>query len=271
MKEMSFFAIVCVLFLGILNVGASSPGHQPINIIVILDTSDRISNDGQVESDIEIVKEIVAQFDNLVKNHLQQIDVSNESIGYAHCLTFVVPDQPKTPPIPPNLIRALEIRDPGAGNGYPEFKSHKQSLLAQVPKLYDFVQQSQQTGSDIWGWFQDEAHDYLRKGYQNRIICLSDGYLIFDNDIQVERPKGTCMYVQGGKIDMNKPLVPVDEGFTDYSISFLMVEIDMKDQGDFENMKKYWGTWMEKMGIKETNFAKRGRWLRKIQSFILPE
>ena len=79
------------------------------------------------------------------------------------------------------------------------------------------------------------------------------------------------MYIREGKIDMSKPLVPVDEGFTDYSISFLMVEIDMKDQGDFENMKKYWGTWMEKMGIKETNFAKRGRWLRKIQSFILPE
>ena len=144
-------------------------------------------------------------------------------------------------------------------------------MLSQVPELYDFVQQYRQTGSDIWGWFQDEAQDYLRKGYQNRIICLSDGYLIFDEGIQAQRPKGTCMYVRAGKIDMNKPLAPVDKGFTDYSVSFLMVEIDMKDQGDFENMKKYWGTWLEKMGIKETNFAKRGRWLRKIQSFILPE
>ena len=110
---------------------ASTQGHQPINIIVILDTSDRISQNGQVESDIEIVKEIVAQFDDLVKKHLQQIDVSNESIGYAHRLAFVVPDQPRTPAIPPNLIRALEIRDPGEGNGYPEFENHRQSLLAQ--------------------------------------------------------------------------------------------------------------------------------------------
>ena len=251
MKEMSIFSIVCVLFLGILNVGASTQGHPPINIIVLLDTSDRISKKGQVESDIEIVKEIVARFDDLVKNHLQQIDVSdNESIRYAHCLTFVVPDQPRTPAIPPNLIRALEIKDPGKGNGYPEFKTHRQSLLSQVPELYDFVQQYRQTGSDIWGWFQDEAQDYLRKGYQNRIICLSDGYLIFDEGIQAQRPKGTCMYVRAGKIDMSKPLAPVDKGFTDYSVSFLMVEIDMKDQGDFENMKKYWGTWLEKMGIK---------------------
>ena len=200
MKDMSFFVIACVLFFGILNVGASTPGHQPINIIVVLDTSDRISNEGQVESDIEIVKEIVAQFDDLVKKHLQQIDVSdNESIGYAHRLTFVVPDQPRTPAIPSNLMRALEIKDPGKGNGYPEFENHKQSLLSQVPKLYDFIQKNKQTGSDIWGWFQDEAHDYLKKGYQNRIICLSDGYLIFDNDIQAQRPKGTCMYMQGGK------------------------------------------------------------------------
>ena len=271
MKEMRIFLSACVLFLGILNVGASTPGHHPINIIVILDTSDRISNDGQVESDIEIVKEIVTLFDDLVKRHLQQIDVSHESIGYPHRLSFVVPDQPRTPPIPPNLMRALEIRDPGAGEGYPEFERHIASLLSQVPKLYTFVQQSQQTGSDIWGWFQDEAHDYLRKGYQNRIICISDGYLIFDHDIQVQRPEGTCMHIQDGKIDMKTPLAPVDKGFTDYSVSFLMVEIDTKDQGDFENMKRYWGTWLEKMGIQETNFAKRGRWLPKIRLFILPE
>lgn len=276
MKEMNIFVVMCILFLGLLNASESntevskSSSYEPINVIVILDTSDRISKQDQVKNDIEIVKEIITQFDKLIKDHLGKINVSNnESIKYPHCLTFVVPDQPKTPSIPPQIVRELEIRDPGNGNGYPEFEAYRDSLLSEIPKLYDFVEQYKQTGSDIWGWFQDEADDYLIEGYQNRIVCLSDGYLIFDGDIP--RPKGTCMHVKNGKIDMSKPLSMVDKGFGHYNVSFLMVEIDMKDQGDFENMKKYWKAWLETMGIKETDFAKRGRWLRKIQSFIFPE
>ena len=43
-------------------------------------------------------------------------------------------------------------------------------------------------------------------------------------------------------------------------------------QQDFEIIKGYWETWLNAMGIKETDFIKQGRPLRKkLQLFISPE
>ena len=279
MRKMKISVVIYMLSLSLLNLGESdgkeskSSVYDPVNVIVILDTSDRVSKQGQVENDIEIATEIVTQFDELVQAHLRKIDADgNEIIQYPHRLTFVVPDQPKTPAIPPKLMKKLELRDPGKENGYPEFGNQRNALLGEIPKLYDFVGKHKQTGSDIWDWFQSEAEDYFCVGYQNRIICLSDGYLIFDDDIQSARPEGTYMHlIDGKKIDMSKGLLPVDKGFRNYNVKFLMVEIDMKEGGNFENMKKYWKTWLDAIGIKETDFAKQGRWIRKIESFLSTE
>ncbi|MCE2415725.1 hypothetical protein J4G07_17200 [Candidatus Poribacteria bacterium] len=279
MRKMEISVVIYMLFLSLLNLGESdgkeskSSVYAPVNVIVILDTSDRVSQPGQVENDIEIATEIVTQFDELVQAHLREIDANgNEMIQYPHRLTFVVPDQLKTPAIPPKIMRKLELRDPGKENGYPEFEKQRDALLGEIPKVYDFVAEHKQTGSDIWDWFQSEAKDYFYGGYQNRIICLSDGYLIFDDDIQSERPEGTCMHlIDGKRIDMSKDLLPVDKGFRNYNVKFLMVEIDMKEGGNFENMRKYWKTWLDAIGIKETDFAKQGRWIRKIESFLSTE
>lgn len=269
MPKMKMCVVVYLLFLSFLNVSEADP--EPVNLIVILDTSDRVSIQEQMDSDIEIATEIVTRFDELVRRHLKKIP-KGESVQYPHRLAFVVPDQPRTPPIPANVMRHLELWDPGEENVHKEFLRQKDALLAKIPEVYASARQHKQTGSDIWDWFQSEAKDSFREGYQNLIICVSDGYLIFDEDIQLERPEGTCMYFRDRKrIDMSKVLLPVETDFSNYSVKFLMLEIDMKNVGDFENMKKYWKTWLNAIGIKKTDFAKQGRWLRKIQTFIPAE
>lgn len=272
MWKMKVFVVMCLLSFSLFSAsGSEASPSEPVNIIVILDTSDRISQQDKVESDIEITTEIVTQFDKLVQRHLKNIPYG-ESVSHPHRIAFVVPYQPKTAEIPTKIIRQLQLRDPGNEKGYPEFEKQRDALLGEIPNLYNFVMQHPQTGSDIWGWFQDEAKDSLYEGYQNLIICVSDGYLIFDRDIQIRRPKGTCMHLIDGKekIDMTQPLSPVAD-FPKCRVKFLMLEIDMKDVGDYENMKTYWNTWLNAIGIQETDFAKKGRWLRKLRSFISAE
>lgn len=267
MLKMKIYVVVYLLFLSYLNVsepngqGPSVSGH--VNLIVILDTSNRISTQEQVDKDQEIVTEIVTEFGKLVRRHFREI-LHGEPVQYPHRLLFVVPHQPEVDEIPSNIMRQLELKD--TGGGYREYVQQEVALLGEIPKVYDFARQRRQTGSDIWGWFEYEAHDYLYEGYQNLIICVSDGYLRFDSNIQ--RPEGTSMHLIDNRIDMSKPLKSVENGFSDCSVKFLMLEIDMRIDGDFKNMKSFWRTWLNAIGIEKADFAIKGRWLRKLQTHI---
>ena len=116
MGKLKPFVAICALFLSLLNVntsdGQSPKSGMPVNIIVILDTSDRVSNEmhpGQVERDIDIVKEIVTQFEVVVQANVGK----STEFEYQDQLTIIVPDQPTVPPIPLRIMMNLTIEDPG--------------------------------------------------------------------------------------------------------------------------------------------------------------
>lgn len=297
MRKMKIFVVVCVVFFFLLDVnksdGKESKSTVPnvLNIVVILDTSDRVSkkkHPSQMKRDIEIVKEIVTQFAKIVETHILEA----EELKYKDNLTIVVPAQPSVPPIPWEIMDKLTIEYSGEdftslrGNSgiLTDLKKQKEALLDEIPKLYDFVEKHKQTGSDIWDWFQSEAEDYFLADQPNFIICLSDGYLNFDKSIEAKRRNGTFMQV-GQLRDAPNWKQKIHEGdgllkgkdFSRYNVKFLMVEITLQSekgssipyQQDFEIIKAYWETWLNSMGIKDTDFIKQGRPLKKkIESFI---
>ena len=285
MRKMKIFVVVCAVFFCLLNVNKSngqetnSPSSKPINIVVILDTSDRVSREkhpDQVEGDIKIVEEIVTQFEKIVKAHLSD----SELIEYPHRLTLVVPEQPTVPSIPNKVMDNFTIKDSGKRRSWPEFIEQKEALLPAIPQLYKFVEQHKQTGSDIWEWFKYEAEDYFSGDHQNLIICLSDGYLNFDKSIEANRRKGTFMQIGKLRNDQNwkqkirgdAGLLPSGKDFSHYNVNFLMIEVKSQYPKDFEIIKEHWEIWLNTMGIKDTDFIKHGRPLKKkIQSFISTE
>ena len=294
MKKMKIFVVVCVVFFSLLDANKSYAPNV-LNIVVILDTSDRVSkkkHPSQMKRDIEIVKEIVTQFAKVVETHILEA----EGLKYRDYLTVVVPDQPSVPPIPWEIMDKLTIEHSGEdftslrGNSgiLTDLKKQKEVLLDEIPKLYEFVEKHKQTGSDIWDWFQSEAEDYFLADQPNLIICLSDGYLNFDKSIEAKRRKGTFMQVGKlrdapnwkEKIHGRDGLLSKGKDFTPYNVKFLMVEITLQGekgsgipyQQDFEIIKAYWETWLNSMGIKDTDFIKQGRPLKKkIESFISTE
>lgn len=289
MKRINVVVVMYILFLIFLNVSHSDSkvSDAPVNIIVIIDTSDRVSEEkhsNQRERDIDILKEIVDQFYKLVEPTIMR----GGTIETPHRLTFVVPEQPRVPDPPNKIINKLTIEAPRKRSKNPAFQKKKDELINAISELYDYVQQHPQTGSDIWNWFRSQAKSPLSKNHQNRIICLSDGYLNFDIDIETNRPQGTYMRVGALRDDpevVNKikngseGLLPVGH-FSDFNIKFLMLEIRLREEDgvkhfqDFDIIQAYWETWLNTMGIKDTEFFEQldpGGLKNMIENFIQSE
>ncbi len=284
MRRINAAIVIYVLFLIFLNVSHSDiKADSPVNIVVIIDTSDRVSNErhpDQKEQDIFILNEIVDQFYGLVDRN----DIMG-NIFKPHKLVFVVPDQPTVPSPPNNVMQGLTIAAPKNRDEYEPFLNRKDQFKDYIVKMYNHVQQHPQTGSDIWDWFRSKAESSFSKNHQNLIICLSDGYLNFDNDIEERRPKRTYMKVGALRDDSeavnkikngNEGLSPVGN-FSDFNIKFLMLEIRLREENgvkhfqDFDIIQAYWETWLNAMGIKDTKFFEQldPRGLKNvIQNFI---
>lgn len=269
MKKTNFIVVMYILFLIFINVSHSDSkaSDSPLNIIVIIDTSDRVSKEkhpDQRQRDIEILKEIVDRFYKLVEPTIMK----GGTIKTPHSLTFVVPSQLKTQNPSNEIINKLTIEAPKKRSENPGFQKRKEELIDAISQLYDHVQQNPQTGSDIWDWFRSQAKPSFSRNHQNLIICLSDGYLNFDIDIEAERPKGTCMRIGALRDDPDavkkikngsEGLLPVGD-FSDFKTKFLMLEIRLREKNgvkffrDFVIIQTYWKTWLNAMGIKEIDF-----------------
>ncbi|RKU12682.1 hypothetical protein C6502_05540 [Candidatus Poribacteria bacterium] len=292
MKNVSFFRNVCIVFLVVLAVckadgqaPEATPAKpakltvvKPANIVVVLDVSDRLKKDKQIERDIKIIRYIVAHFqETFVKAHINK---GRRAGPYRHRLIFAVPEQPVPIPessaaehpkpykVPSAIMEKLKIRDSGRMLGFDEFKIKRDMLLQEIGKLYEFVQRDNPyTGADIWQWFKEDAAHYLREGSHNYIICLSDGYLKFTPAIEEELKPGEFMEVGPWRdkedwINHIIHLLPTKKDFSKYDITFLMIEINLhrdKKSGkafpyDFDIIKAHWEPWLESMGIKDPKF-----------------
>ncbi len=276
-KTFEIFAhlfIIFILFLAVgctdeksdaKNVAAHTPLKKPINIVVIVDTSDRVSksrNPHQIEKDIKITENIVNIFEETFVR-------PNLYIGSKDTLAFVVPEQPEVPPISQEILGHLKIwrTSKQRAAGAPEFKKMKANLLRALHGLYEHVgAQRQFTGSDIWNWFRDSAAVYLKPDARNYIICLSDGYLDFNHNIQIRRSQRTYIsYRQIAKFrdtpnwkqkfhTEGHGLLEIKQDFSNHNVKFLMVEITHRHMLDLEIVKEYWRTWLKSMGIVDSQF-----------------
>ena len=281
MQQTKVVGTALVIFL-ILTVGRGLDGQEseppfskPINIVVILDTSDRVSkerNPNQLEKDIVIVKGIANLFAELL---LDELRYQERHTWLRHCLAFVVPEQPETTPIPQDVIGKLKIwptnKDRESASAR-RVKEMRDELLAAIDGLYQLVEKGERfTGSDIWKWFRASGAEYLKPNTRNYIICISDGYLDFNRSIQRGRPKigNKTSYIPYPQVVKfrNDPnwesklsseghgLLEIEKDFSPYDVKFLMVEIKLRHMLDLPILKKYWQTWLRSMGITDSEFA----------------
>ena len=289
MKNVFFFKSVCVVFFMFLVVwqasGQASKNtvstvSEAVNIVIILDISDRIDSSSgaytskdQGQRDMKIIEYIADWYLNeLVQKHLGQLVLDLERVP--HELTIAIPKQPKAPLIPSNIMENLVIKDSKTGKKLKtltEFKANKVSMLQSIQELYKW-KDNPFTGADIWGWFNNYAKYPLKKdGFHNYIICLSDGYLKFNPGVEkghefMNIPKWRDEWKSNPKWkDKITPLSPIKEDFSDYNIKFMMVEIHPRvdkntcaeHPADFDIIEACWEKWLNSIGITNSEFHRQ--------------
>lgn len=273
--QIRFIIIICMLFAACnSNNKDVKPLAQPINIIVVLDVSDRLLKEKlpglerQIEKDKKIAKGIINQYESFAKKTYY--------IGNHNRLTFVVPKQPGVEKlIPQETLESLKFwpTNEDRAKGAPRFREMRDKLNETIDSLYQFVDDRQEfTGSDIWGWFKVSAEEYLQPDALNYIICVSDGYLYLNNIYVPLLPKKgnqTAVILHSvvekfsrdpnWKTEFVKDgygLLPIDNDFTEYNVKFLMVEVGLPvlRVKDLPILKAYWIPWLQEMGISDTDF-----------------
>lgn len=235
-----------------------------INLTILLDLSDRLSDPGQIERDTVIIRKIADEFEDQVKrNHYQ---FSKDKIQ------VLIAPQADNKPI--NFNPYIDIEQ--------EVRSNK--LIRQVLpiKVADFMKQVHDiysghpkfTGADIWTFFREMPSSLIRKSYseklsdgivyykfKNKMIILTDGYMEFDKPVQKRREGNrTCMQVAKLRSDPKwktdfpkykmKPITGKDFG----NLDVLMLEVNPFKSEIYTNeisiIEKYWQTWFSEMNIK---------------------
>ena len=270
MKKLFFLKVVCVVLLVCLTVGrADGQTSKPVNIVVLLDTSNRLKKEGQVQRDIRIIEYIITHFEKeFVMKHLRK---GRRAGPYQHRLDIAIPEQYRAPEIPEAILEKLTIKDSGKRVGYPEFKQKRDALSQAVKDLYQFVQkENPYTGADIWKWFKKDAQFYLKEGFHNYIVCLTDGYLMFNDDI--EKELGSGRFIEVGKLrdepnwkERIIPLLSIEKDFSNHNVTFMMVEINIFEDEekhiehtqDYDIMIAHWDPWLKDMGITDIRFMQQ--------------
>lgn len=163
----------------------TAPQPLPLNISVYLDLSDRLTRDlnpSQMERDTDIINQIVDIFiADCVKNGI----VSSRN----HFQVFFYPE-PQISTIS-TLARGLnvDLDKMAIKDKKKALKEMKETVSSNIEQIYsDALEQKKWVGSDIWGFFSNGKVDNycIREGYRNVLFILTDGYLFYAPNKQVD-------------------------------------------------------------------------------------
>lgn len=231
--------------------------------MVLLDLSDRLISPGQSERDIEIVKTVFDEFNANVRKNLvinsrdkfqviiaPQKDVPYNSSGYENAMFIDMG----------SLNSGVKLKE------LVEFEKHLKNILQELySKAYLGSATSSYPGTGIWQFFNENLEYLTSKGYDNRLIVLTDGYFdLEDYSKQISEgrryPTTSFLSTVRNKSDWKKiiesndlGLIPVKKEFSDVKV--FVAEINPKYDFQYESdMLVYiWKKWCVEMKISMTD------------------
>ena len=235
------------------------------NVIILLDLSSRIEKAGQIVQDKQIIKTILDVFEKNQKAYVFMTSKDKLIIE----LAFQANSNSR--------VNDSLVLDMQKGMNKPIFNKEKAIFKEAVENLYQQAANSPTPGADIWGFMCEEFPRKYNNKKINKIIIITDGYLLFDNNITQKRPKGTYMSNLNklrGKSDWKRlfekykmELTPCEQDISNSEV--LMIEIDPRNKdiatNELDILEHYWKTWFDKMGVKSSFYPIDDR-LEMIQS-----
>lgn len=238
------------------------------NIIVLLDLSDRVIDNDQIDNDKLAIKLIVDQFWNKIKlMPIARYDAIKIVVAPQNNITYKIEDLESKITVD---LSSIDMKD--------RTPSKLKSLLYNdflkgVEELYARAKMSARSndykGAQLWRYMRDYFVDetFCDSGYscKNYLIVLTDGYLDFEDysDQRNESNKTTSTrFIQKNLTKMNaeweqyydeKSYGILDLGYKVNNLKVLVVGVQPKDQMyQFDMLKRVWGDWMSDIGSEST-------------------
>jgi hypothetical protein len=254
--------VICIISCTPRSKAGQKTAIKPMNLVVLLDLSDRLTTPEQVQRDTQLLHHIYRLFENRAKRQF-----------YIQCkdrLQVLVMPQKS---LPAGSIEGIESRlrilmpEVPLKERASFLKKNEVSFFNAIDSLYIAAtgkrNASEYSGSDTWKFFDQYLRNYMVQdtGTINKVVVLTDGYLDFES-LKDKKEKG-CRYSYSGAIMRqarnNKNnyrllfdscgLIPVV--FNQTNISVLAAEISPKLS--FENeaviLETMWQSWIRDMHI----------------------
>ena len=263
-----------VLLSGILLLGCSqktnkAPTQRPLNLLVLLDLSDRLTTPEQINRDTQLLHHIYRLFHNRVRQQLY--------INSTDRLQILLAPQRSLPVQTENMETRLRVYLPDVPmkERAAFLRTHEPLFFSRIDSLYHIATTGRKpeaySGSDIWKFFDQHLNLYLRRDTNavNKIIILTDGY--FDFELLKDKKQKGCRYsysellmrqARTGTIPLQQlfdscGLLPVT--LNQPNISVMVTEISPKTAGAGETriLKTMWGSWLKAMHIGSYQLAEK--------------
>lgn len=256
---------------------AEQKKEKSLNLIVLLDLSDRLTIPGQVNRDTVLLHHLYNVFEQRVR---QQLYINSRD----QLQVLVAPQktQPANIESIENRLR-INMHELPVKERSSFLKKNRSSFFQQIDSLYHTAAErpaSSFSGSDIWKFFDQYLRNYLSPDTNtvNEVIILTDGY--FDFESLKDKKQEGCRYSyseklmqKGRALNVPETIVPeiiYEKAFD--SCGLIPVRINQKNVGiilaeitprnsfdrELELLESLWKSWYSTMGIAYMNIVRKG-------------
>lgn len=181
LQQVLGFVILFVLLLcnGITPVIAQT-AVKPMNVVVVLDLSDRLLAEGNFTSDSTV---IVTAFNNFYRH----VQYSNLYIKSNDCFKVVAAPQQGTTHALINQLEQfyLNMANVPMAQRKNHINEYKKQLPYKLQQLYKLANKGNKTtdyaGCDIWQYANEQLSTDVLEKYNNKVIVVTDGYMDFED------------------------------------------------------------------------------------------
>jgi hypothetical protein len=267
---------VLAFLLGIIFIGSCTQHSKteqktaikPMNLVVLLDLSDRLTTPEQVQRDTQLLHHIYRLFENRAR---RQFFIQSKDR-----LQVLVAPQKTLPANIENFESRLRILMPEVPlkERASFLKKNERIFFDAIDSLYAAAGKrtaSEYSGSDIWKFFDQYLRNYMvhDTGTINKVVVLTDGY--FDFESLKDKKQQGCRYSYSGAIMRQARnsknnyrqlfdscgLIPVV--FNQPNISVLAAEISPKLSFETEAgiLEALWLAWVKNMHIAPSQVIRK--------------
>lgn len=266
MKRYLFSTIILLVLFHSCSVQEQTEGteKQQDNYIVLLDLSDRLLNDGQVEQDIELICHLFEKYELAVRNNL----IINSKDEFR--VVIAPQEKMSVKRSQSESLLYLDMSKINIAEKRVRLEEFKISLRGSLNKLYseallNKTKTSDFEGADIWKYFNDYLPGDIKDDCNNLLFVLSDGYFDFEptSTRKIAGRKSTSssfLKLVRGKsnwleiLEENEyGIIAIDKQFDALSICLMEVYPKYANLDETDMIQFVWEKWLSEMKIEKFN------------------